>query len=141
MEGFVVGFITLIALVIILMAISYELRKREKERQEAQEAYRKSLKLLKASPANPEIKERTLLLGRKHSNLARYKKGVTLYDEVALMNDINAACAAAAQALPKPGVSKGSLEERLQALEKLRSGGMINDEESQTQRMRILDDL
>ena len=40
----------------------------------------------------------TLSLGRAYSNPTRDKKGVSLFDEVALSNDIGAACAAAAAA-------------------------------------------
>ena len=61
----------------------------------AKKSYEESLSELTLAPTNPELKQRTLALGRTYSNLTRDQKGQTIFDEVALMNDINAACAAA----------------------------------------------
>ena len=60
----------------------------------ARDAYLKSLEELKGDPANASLKQRTLALGRSCSNLTRDQKGKILFDEVAFMNYINAACAA-----------------------------------------------
>jgi hypothetical protein len=51
-----------------------------------------SLKDLKKDPANSDLRQKTLALGRAYSNLARDSKGQTIFDEVALLNDLNAAC-------------------------------------------------
>ena len=50
-------------------------------------AYRESLNQLKQTPTNPDLKERTLALGRAYSYLTRDKRGATTFDEVALSNE------------------------------------------------------
>ena len=49
----------------------------------ARQAYHRSLSELKQEPANPDLKQRTLTLGRAYSSLTRDSKGRTLFDEVA----------------------------------------------------------
>ncbi len=63
--------------------------------EKARQAYLAYLSKLKQSPTNPDIKQHTLALGRYYSDLTRDNQGHTIFDEIALMNDINAACAAA----------------------------------------------
>ena len=77
-------------LVAIITAVS-----KNSARKQAKEAYDKALAELKVDPRNPEKRQRTLQLGREYSKTTRDDKGITVFDEVALMNDINAACAAA----------------------------------------------
>jgi len=57
--------------------------------EEAKKVYGASLTALKLDPTNAELRQVTLELGRKYSNLTRNGKGVALFDEVALMNDLN----------------------------------------------------
>lgn len=88
-------------------------------------------------------REQTLALGRHYSSLTRNSRGVTLFDEVALMNDINAACAAAAMprhvaALPAP---KESLEARLARLTELQAKELISETEYQERRSQILREI
>src|SRR5687767_4985826 len=72
-----------------------ELRKEKREHLAAtQAAYEHNLARLKEDPTNPELKRRTVTLGRAYSSLTRNKQGVAAYDEVALSNDISLACAA-----------------------------------------------
>jgi hypothetical protein len=101
-------------------------------------AYERHLARLKEDPTNPELKQRTLALGRTYSNLTRNRKGVAVYDEGALSNDINSACAAA---IPPSSPLPSSPEERLAKLTDLRSRGVVNEEEYQAQRRRILNEL
>jgi hypothetical protein len=61
----------------------------------AKDAYLASLAKLKSDPHNPDLREATLALGRKYANLVRKRKGAGRFDEIALTNDINAACARA----------------------------------------------
>src|SRR5215217_2106412 len=93
----------------------------------ARDAYRSSLSRLKKNPTNAELRGQTLELGRKYSNLTRNRKGVTIFDEVALKNDIDAACAGAVYNHPQnvlgvdsrsvtEGTSHKSVAERLQSL-------------------------
>ena len=80
-------------------------------RSEAKQAYLESLEKLKRDPENPDLREQTLALGRAYA-----RKGVPGFDEVALMNDINAACARAAKQVVAPEVAKKpSVEERVAA--------------------------
>ena len=78
-----------------LFAISSEGKAKLRRIEEARLEYLSSLEALKHAPADPNLKGETLRLGRRYSNLTRERKGVALFDEVALMNDINAASAAA----------------------------------------------
>ncbi len=102
-------------------------------------AYQGSLGKLKASPTDPNVKEQTLALGRAYADLTRNRKGVTVFDEMALMNDINAATAAAtAQAAPAQ-TSTG--EQRLVQLADLKARGVISDAEYVAQRTKILSEM
>jgi hypothetical protein len=105
-------------------------------RDEAKQAYLGSLEKLKHDPQNPDLREQTLALGRAYA-----RKGVVGFDEVALMNDINAACARAATNVPAEGQSKPPVEERLAKLDELRSKQLVSEEEYQTRRKQILDEL
>ena len=110
----------------------------------AREKYQRHLAMLKKQPHNADLKEETLRLGRVYSNLTRKKKGVALYDEVALMNDISAATAGAGApaAAPLPPVpTSPTSEERLRNLARLKEQGLLSEEEYQERRGRILDEL
>lgn len=77
----------------------------------------------------------TLALGRAYA-----RKGGC--DEVALMNDINAACArATSQPAPVETAARATVEERLAKLDDLRGKGLITEQEHQTRRKQILDDV
>ena len=115
----------------------------EDAKMKAQMAYQDHLKALQDDPSNPNLRMRTLELGRIYSNMTRNKKGVTLFDEVALMNDINAACAGANRNRNRnntPSVEP-SLEERLERLKRLRDSNHITEEEYQRKKEQILDRL
>jgi hypothetical protein len=82
---------------------------------------------------------RDAYLGRQYSALTRQGKNVTIYDEMALMNDINAACAGAGSS-PKRQ-ERDSVEDRLARLSDLRSKGLIDEREHEERRRRILDEI
>ena len=63
-------------------------------------AYQHGLERLKHDPHNPDRRLETLTLGREYANLARSGEGVMIFDEVAIMNEINAACAGAGKQEP-----------------------------------------
>ncbi len=116
--------------------------KAEKEKEKARQAYISSLEKLKENPTNPNLKQRTLQLGRDYSNLTRNKKGVALFDEVALMNDINAACAAASISELSHGVSSSSnIQEKISTLTSLYEQGVIDEVEFQQRKKQTLDNL
>jgi hypothetical protein len=104
-------------------------------RSEAKQAYLESLEKLKRDPQNPDLREQTLALGRAYA-----LKGVPGFEEVALMNDINAACARAVkQVVAQEG--KPSVEERLAKLDELRARSLITEQEHQSRRKEILEEL
>lgn len=83
-----------------------------------------------------------LKLGREYAK-ANYKH----FDEVMLMNDINAACARAGSEVRIKDDKRGqgdqqpSIEERLEKLDDLRAKGLISDGEHMARRQAILDEL
>ena len=109
--------------------------------EEARQSYVQSLTDLKQLPRNADLKQRSLALGRAYSNLTRDKKGQTVFDEVALMNDINAACADAA-AILNPDITAQpvaeSVEARLRTLLALKERGLIQPAEYDKRRAEIL---
>src|SRR5260370_39002398 len=85
-------------------------------RAKARAAYQASLQALTTDPTNPEIRQRTLELGREYSRLTRNSRGVTIFDEVALSNDINAAAGgttALASPMSSTSTTGASVEDRL----------------------------
>ncbi len=105
--------------------------------QNAHEEYLSALESLKNNPTNADIKQNTLALGREYSSITRQfhngNKSVTIYDELSLMNDINAACA---------NVSKlPTIKERLQTLEELNQKELISEAEYELKRQQILNEI
>jgi ABC-type oligopeptide transport system substrate-binding subunit len=109
----------------------------------AHKHYLESLDKLKANPTNADLKQQTLALGRTYSNLTRDKKGNTVFDEVALMNDMNAACAAATSAERARSHDSPSrtIEERLAKLRALHSTGLIDEADFARRKKEILDSV
>ena len=105
--------------------------------------YDESLINLKNDPSNATIKQRTLGLGRIYCNLTRDNKGVAIYDEMALMNDINAACAASHQSRPTniEKIPVLDIEARLLKLQSLKNLGLIDDADFVRKRKEIVDQL
>lgn len=105
--------------------------------------YQMALKKLKANPSNADLKQSTLALGRSYSALTREDKSVTVFDEIALMNDINAATAGAMTSTPAAPVAPvvSNVEDRLRQLESLRTKGLVTDGEYQERRTKILSDV
>jgi hypothetical protein len=113
----------------------------QKRKDEARQQYQQALARLKKDPGNADLRQQTLALGRVYSNLMRDKKGNTLFDEVALMNDINAACAATQQALPTVAPSSSDLEGRLRRLQDLKAKGLIDDADYATRKAEIMSQI
>ena len=140
------GFACFIGLIIfvglIIAALISSANRQAKELAQAKAAYQDSLVKLKTNPTNADLRQRTLELGRAYSNLTRNKSGVTVFDEVALMNDINAACAGAAVvSQPRAVKSTPTIEERLTKLSELKSKGLIDEQEYISRRQKILDEV
>jgi putative oligomerization/nucleic acid binding protein len=66
---------------------------------------------------------------------------VTLYDEVALMNDLDAACAGGVQARIAAATPPASVEERLAKVRALVESGHITDAEYEKRRQEILQSI
>ena len=134
----------LIAIIVVVIAVAfYSAIQKGNAINAAKTAYLHSLGELKRAPTNPEVKQRTLALGRTYSNLTRDKKGNTLFDEVALMNDISAACAAASIISPAAHTPPLSLsaEDRLRTLADLKAKGLIDEVEFSKRRTEILSSI
>ncbi len=133
--------------IIIIAVVRNEnaVKQRAKALEEARVAYQTSLAQLKQNPTNADLRQRTLALGRKYSNLTRDKKGVTIFDEIALMNDINAACAGATTVSSPPRTTtappRQTIEERLAKLAELKAKGLIDDAEYNARRQKIIDEV
>ncbi|QVW21925.1 hypothetical protein KJF94_18785 [Pseudomonas hormoni] len=112
-------------------------------KKEALQAYLNSLANLKSDPRNPDLRQHTLALGRIYSNLMRDNKGQTVFDEVALMNDINAACAGALEfQSEKPAISApNDIEARLEKLVSLKDRNLIDQNEYAARRREILESI
>ncbi len=82
-------------------------------------------------------------MGRQFSNLTRNNKGVTVFDEIALSNDINAACAGATVIYQHQKDETGALgtESRLVKLTDLKKRGIVTEDEYSRQRQQIIDSL
>jgi hypothetical protein len=113
-----------------------------KRLQNAYASYRQSLELLKQQPNDPELRQRALEWGRYYSNLTRDNRGVTVYDEVALANDINAACAGGGHAAgDSTATATRPIEERLDQLKALFEKGAIGEREYSDRRAKLLDEV
>ena len=136
------GTVVAIALIAFVGFAIYSSMAQAKALKRAKQAYQEALSVLKSNPHDADHKQRTLALGRAYSNLTRDKKGNTLFDEVALMNDINAACAAAGTSQrPQPLTStppENSIQERLSTLSQLKERGLIEHSEYEKRRAEIL---
>jgi hypothetical protein len=111
------------------------------ELQQAEAAYQSALARLRETPTNPEIKQETLAAGRNYAALTRrgLRSSITVFDEVALSNDIQAACAGA-QVITAPAESL-NIEQRLERLETLRRKGLISESEYQAKRSDLVREL
>ena len=160
--GYLVGFIVFMG----VCAVIGHLDKSTKQRQlvQAKHAYENSLAQLRSNPSDPNIHTRTLQLGRDYSKQTRENSAVTVYDEMAVLNDINASSAggiAAARArdlpcptrkqqtytnvsaltrAPVPTASQSSMaiQERLKILDELKSKQLITETEYTSKRKDVL---
>ncbi len=109
----------------------------------AEDLYKNSLEALKNNPTDANRKQECLQFGRELASLTRnYQgiEGVTIFDELALMNDINAACAGAPSLSTKTEISQ-TLEERFAKLSELKEKNLINEQEYEIRREKILDEI
>jgi len=108
--------------------------------QTSYKAYHELLRQLRQAPTNPQLKQKALDAGRNYASWTRRGKGSTVFDEVALANDIQAACAAAS-ASSAPIAMALTVEQRLERLQLLRQRALISDQEYDAKRKEILAEL
>jgi hypothetical protein len=124
-----------------------ELQQQQAELQQKQQAYTKALNALRAKPTNPALHEQALHRGRIYAAATRENKAVTLFDETALANDIRAVTANATQTTNPVSVSSSaaapatSIDERINALLKMKASGLITDAEFDQKRKELLDSI
>jgi hypothetical protein len=120
-----------------------DIRKRVQALYYAEDLYKDSLETLKNNPSDANRKQKCLQLGRELADLSRRYQGisgVTIFDEMALMNDINAACAGALSPSKKTETSQ-TLEERLAKLSELKGKNLLSEQEYNERRQKILDEI
>lgn len=123
--------------IVALLAMRYLVdAQRKKTIHQASLDYQEALTALQRQPTNADLKQRALQLGRYYANLTRQQRGVTVFDEMALMNDLNAATAGA-----PIHAHGGTIEDRLQRLAELRSQGLVDESEYIAQRTQILNSI
>jgi hypothetical protein len=102
--------------------------------------YLQTLELLKQNPHDPELKTQALTFGRQYAQTVR--STVLAFDETAIMNDINAACAQAGSKVRIVADANASATEtRLSELERLRHKALISNEEYEERRRKIIDSI
>lgn len=131
----------LIGAIIIIALIFYRSDLKRKRIVRTQTDYERSLLILKQDPTNADHRQQTLLLGREYARAAREGGKETIFDEMALMNDINAVGGGTVSSSQAPDASSADLEERLRVLEDLKSKNLISDEEYEKRRNSILDNI
>lgn len=116
-------------------------QQREAQILKAKVAYGNALAGLKAKPTDAGCRQAALEAGRSYSNLTRESRGVTIFDEMALKNDLDAASAGAAAMGAQPVAEAASVADRLRKLDDLRWQGLLSEDEYQASRARILAEL
>jgi len=104
----------------------------------ARKAYRDALDQLKQSPTDPNRRERALELGRAYAKLTRDLKGATVFDEMALKNDIDAACAGAVEFAAAHAGKPASAAAEIRKLTGLLDEGILTPEEWQSAKAQLV---
>lgn len=136
------AFLCIVIPVLILGVIWYGRYQKGKRIERARKDYQSSLNSLKRSPTNVNIRQNTLMRGREYARLLRDNKKETIFDEVALMNDINAIGGGhvVSNTTFKKQEEK-SVEERLRLLEDLKNKNLISAEEYEQRKNSILSQI
>lgn len=135
--------VIIISIAIIVWIFYNSSQKREKIAV-AERVYKSNLEQLKRSPSDTNLRQKALSSGREYARIAREGGKETLFDEVALMNDINAVAGGYSV---KPTeekaeiVAERSTSERLAELAKVKEQGLISEDEYNAKRSAILDEI
>ena len=135
------SFFVVILLVVVLIGIIMANGNQKTKRIELARAnYQSSLEQLKAAPGDTDLRQEALSLGREYARRARAGGQETLFDEVALMNDINVVTSGASIEQTKEQ-KENSASDRLNELKKLKDQGLISEDEYIAKRAAILDKI
>jgi hypothetical protein len=129
-------FILLIVAGVVIWWLSA--RGRKSMLSEAKRAYRDALDRLKQTPTDPDRREQALELGREYAKLTRNLKGVATFDEMALKNDIDAACAGAVEFAAVQAGKPASPAAEIRKLTGLLDEGILTPEEWQSAKAQLV---
>ncbi|HRH40476.1 MAG TPA: hypothetical protein PKY82_02440 [Pyrinomonadaceae bacterium] len=139
------GALGIIIVLLLFAVIGFLLYRKQsaryKKKADIFKKYQQSLSRLRTNPNDAELKQRTITLGRTYSNLTRNKNGDIAFDEMALMNEINAACANAQPVQFQNSTTKSTIQERLLQLQKLKEQNLLSDNEYNARRQQILNEI
>lgn len=139
------GAIGIIIVLLLFAVIGFLLYRKQgaryKKKADIFKKYQQSLSRLRNNPNDAELKQRTITLGRTYSNLTRNKNGDIAFDEMALMNEINAACANAQPIQFQNSTTKSTVQERLLQLQQLKEQNLLSDNEYNARRQQILNEI
>jgi len=137
--------IPLFGVLIFLWGLRSERREKAKAREDAAAQYQGALAKLRDAPADEAAMQETLRLGKTYVDLVRFDKNKS-FDEVALMNDLNAVQPAStsldsiAEATAEPA-DPDSAVSRLAKLREKRAKGLLTDAEYHEKQLAILDEI
>lgn len=144
MDSFLCIVVPVLLIVGFLGFQAYRRGQTQKVIAEAAATYQQALQELKRDPTSAAKRERALKFGRLYSNLTREGKGVTIFDEMALKNDLDAATAGAAAKSAttlSPAAPSASVADRLRKLDDLKGQGLVTEAEYAERRKKILDEM
>jgi len=121
-----------------------EQNKKIKECRRREVAYKEVLEKLADLPSDTKLRQEAIRLGREYADYSRKcakQVGVTVFDEVALMNDLNAVCGGAEPSTEQERDQHENIESRLEKLESLKNKGLISQEEYSSKRSKILEEI
>ena len=119
-------------LFVVAVVISIQRRETTKEN------YRSALARYRNDPPDQGLRQVALEAGRQYSQSTRNSYGNAYFDEAAIRNDLDVI----AEAAPiKAEPLKTTIEGRLQTLEGLFTKGFITEDEYQSRRSAILDEV
>lgn len=134
-----IGFFGFIV-VALLVAQGNAATARTRALEAARGAYQEALAALKRAPTDPNLRQAALEAGRSYAGLSRASKGATIFDEIALKNDLDAATAGASAAAVAAAPS-ASVADRLRQLDGLKAQGLVTEDEYQARRAKILESM
>jgi high-affinity K+ transport system ATPase subunit B len=135
-------FFTALVAVSLWMLSEAQARERADALRKASEAYQAALAKFKAQPTDASLRQTALEAGRAYSAVVRESKRVTIFDEIALKNDLDAAGAGAsvAPAASSP-TQPSSVSGRLKVLSQLKLEGLISEDEFNDRKGKILSEI